>query len=128
MKFIILTLVQLLFSNFGLALSAQPLIEHPQSEYPLCHAQLKDEVATVVAEARWQEQVFIQTLSGDQQQIKISTSVGNQNVMSLWVRNDLEQPKPHGFFTFIHFAPKQEQKFWFYLDSGYFVEITCLLN
>lgn len=96
--------------------------------HPSCRAQLRNEFGAPVTEVEWQEQVFIRTLEGDLHRIKISTSVGDQHVMSLWVRNELEEPKPHGFFTFVQFMPNKEEKFWFYLDTGYSVEIACHWN
>jgi len=105
-----------IFSLFGAVAFAEP--------GPACKALMLDTQNTPVAKLEWKETVFIGMISGDGLGIKISTSLGNNQVMSLWIREKRE-PYPNGAFSFVDLSSGREQKNALYLSNGYHVEVTC---
>lgn len=92
---------------------------------PSCHAELFDEYNTLISEVKWQEDLFMGTLLGASVPTLISTSVGNDKVMSLWVREDLEDGQA-GMFSFVDLSSGKEQFLKFYMSDKFAVAVTCI--
>ena len=95
-------------------------------EFPACQAELNDEMNQVLARTEWQEQVYLGSISdGVNRPILISTSAGNDKVMSLWVREKSEG-NPNGMFSFVDLSSGKEQYLRFYMANGQSVGVRCL--
>ncbi|MFA6237956.1 MAG: hypothetical protein WC635_11550 [Bacteriovorax sp.] len=92
---------------------------------PVCHAQLFDEYNTLVSEAEWQEDLFMGTLEGASVPTLITTSVGNDKVMSLWVREEREEGQA-GMFSFVDLSSGKEQFLKFYMADKFAVAVSCI--
>lgn len=91
---------------------------------PSCKAELKDENNTLVSKVEWQEDLFMGHLEGATLPMLITTSVGNDKVMSLWVR-EKKQKNEAGMFSFVDLSSGKEQFLKFYMSDGYAVAVTC---
>lgn len=107
-------LFALLFSPLALA-----------GEFPHCRAEMNDAVNTVVARSEWEQDLYIGSISdGVGPAVLISTSAGDNKVMSLWVREKAEG-NPNGMFSFVDLSSGREQYLRFYMASGMSVGVTC---
>lgn len=91
---------------------------------PACKALMLDSQNTPVAKKEWKETVFIGIIEGDGIGIRISTSLGDNQIISLWIREKRE-PYPNGAFSFVDLSSGREQKNALYLANGYHIEVTC---
>ena len=91
---------------------------------PACHAELKDENNGLVSKIQWQEDLFMGHLEGASNPVLITTSVGNDKIMSLWVREKKEQNQA-GMFSFVDLSSGKEQFLKFYMADKYAVAVTC---
>ncbi len=64
-------------------------------------------------------------LEGASVPVLITTSVGNNKIMSLWVREKREQSQA-GMFSFVDLSSGTEQFLKFYMADGYAVAVTCI--
>lgn len=115
MKTLLLTFVMLL---------SVPSFADQQTQGPLCISKMFDEYNYPVAEKKWMQHVFVGMIEANGLGVKISTSLGNDQIMSLWIR-DKRTPNPNGAFAFVDLSSGREQKNALYLANGYHVEVTC---
>lgn len=114
MKFIFTLVGLLVCAHAALAINA---------DQPFCKAELNDELNNPLAKLEWQENLFMGSMRTPSQTILITTSAGNEKIMSLWVRE--KKDKPNGMFSFVDLSSKREQYLRFYMSDGYSVGVTC---
>lgn len=114
MKFTLLFLAQLF---------ATPAIASEQGGLPLCKAEVRDEMNQTVSSLVWREDLFIGKIEGASQPILISTSLGDNKIISLWVREPKEFP--NGMFSFVDLSTGREQYFRFYMADRSSVQVIC---
>lgn len=94
-------------------------------EFPNCRAEMNDALNNVVARDEWEEDMHLGSISdGVNPAVLISTSAGDNKVMSLWVREKAEG-NPNGMFSFVDLSSGREQYLRFYMASGMSVGVTC---
>ncbi len=94
-------------------------------EFPHCRAEMNNEVNEVLATTEWEEDVYIGSISdGANPAVLISTSAGNEKIMSLWVRDKSER-YPNGMFSFVDLSNGKDQYLRFYMANGLSVGVTC---
>lgn len=98
-----------------------------ETTLPSCHAQLMDEYNGVVSESKWQEDLYMGHLEGATTPILITTSVGNDKIMSLWVR-EKKTERQAGMFSFVDLSSGKEHFLKFYMADKYAVAVTCVWN
>lgn len=98
---------------------------YADSTLPSCHAELVNDFNEVVSETKWQEQLFMGHLEGATTPILITTSVGNDKIMSLWVREKKTEGQA-GMFSFVDLSSGKEQFLKFYMADKYAVAVTCI--
>lgn len=90
---------------------------------PVCVAELNDEVNTPVFRVEWSEVLYMGAVRTPTRTILVSTSLGDNKVMSLWVRDKRE--KPNGMFSFLDLSTGRDQYMRFYMDDGFSLGVTC---
>ncbi|MGE0632075.1 MAG: hypothetical protein AB7O96_06685 [Pseudobdellovibrionaceae bacterium] len=96
-------------------------------DLPFCQAELNNEFNEVIAKNEWREDLFIGAIEGATQTVLISTSVGNDKIMSLWVREKTPS-RPNGLFSFVDLSSGRKQYSRFYMADGFSVGVTCQLT
>jgi hypothetical protein len=91
---------------------------------PHCKASLHDSVNQTVNSKEWQESLYLGSLGGATHTVLISTSLGHEQIMSLWVREKKEKDQA-GMFSFVDLSSGKEQYMRFYMADGYSVSVTC---
>ena len=91
---------------------------------PKCKAELNDEFNQLISKSEWKENLYLGSLTGASQAVLISTSLGNDQIMSLWVREKQEK-KQVGMFSFVDLSSGKDQYLRFYMADGYSVGVTC---
>lgn len=91
---------------------------------PLCKAELNDPVNTLVNKTEWRQDLYLGSIGGATQTVLISTSLGNDKIMSLWVREKREENQA-GMFSFVDLSSGRDQYMRFYMADGYSVGVTC---
>lgn len=100
-----------------------PVLASDKGGLPSCKAELNDDLNTPVARLDWKEDLYMGSVSTPTRGILITTSLGNNQVMSLWVRD--KQNKPNGMFSFVDLSSGKDQYLRFYMDDGYSLGVTC---
>lgn len=117
MKDILIAAVLISISNTSWAAEEEGL--------PFCTAELNDPFSfTVVAKTEWREDFFIGEIEGATQTVLITTSLGYDQIMSLWVR-EKRQSNQAGMFSFVDLSSGKPQYLRFYMADGYSVGVTC---
>ncbi len=94
-------------------------------EFPTCRAEMNDAVNNVVAREEWEKDMYVGSISdGVNPAVLISTSAGDNKIMSLWVR-EKTGGNPNGMFSFVDLSSGREQYLRFYMASGMSVGVTC---
>jgi len=92
---------------------------------PACAAKLIDSIGMPISSLKWKEDFFMGSISGASNTVLISTSLGYDQVMSLWVREKKES-NPAGMFSFVDLSSGRSQYLNFYMADGYSVAVTCV--
>lgn len=92
-------------------------------EIPTCRATLNDNVNSTLSELTWKQDFFTGFLKGASNPVLITTSMGDDKIMSLWVREKAE--KAAGMFSFVDLSSGREQYMRFYMADGFSVGVTC---
>lgn len=95
--------------------------------FPKCHAELRDENNNLISESKWQEDLYMGHLEGATIPILITTSAGNNKIMSLWVREKKTEGQA-GMFSFVDLSSGKEQFLKFYMADQFSVAVTCNWN
>ena len=112
-----------LFLIFGWVGFAQAADD--QGGLPKCQAEVRDDVNATVSTLEWRQDLFIGAIEGASQTILISTSLGNDKIMSLWVR-EKKDSHPNGMFSFVDLSSGREQYFRFYMADRFSVLVKCI--
>lgn len=91
---------------------------------PYCRADLSDTIGVVVTEMEWQQDLFMGKIAGASVPVLISTSEGDNQVMSLWVREDVAG-YPNGMFSFVDLSDGREHGMRLYMRDGFSVGVKC---
>jgi hypothetical protein len=91
---------------------------------PLCQAELRNDMNTTIAKTNWNQDFYMGHLEGATNAVLITTSLGNDQIMSLWVR-EKRQANQAGMFSFVDLSSGREQYMRFYMADGYSVLVNC---
>lgn len=91
---------------------------------PGCRAQLNNEVNQVITQISWNGSFYMGVMEGATYPVLITTSLGNDQIMSLWVR-EKRTSNQAGMFSFVDLSSGKEQYLRFYMQDGYSVGVTC---
>lgn len=100
------------------------ILEAKAEGLPSCYAELNNEFNEVIAKQEWTEDLYIGSIEGASQVVLISTSLGENQIMSLWVREKTSS-RPNGLFSFVDLSSGRKQYSRFYKADGYSVGVTC---
>lgn len=115
--------MKLFFTLSAFLLFSAPALADSPGGLPRCKAEVRDEVNMTVSSLEWKQDLFIGKIHGASQPILISTSVGDHQIMSLWVRED--KAIPNGMFSFVDLSSGREQYYRFYMADRFSVLVTC---
>lgn len=90
---------------------------------PVCRAELSDDLNNSISQIEWQQELYMGVIQGAPVPVLISASVGDQNMMSIWVRE--KTADPNGVFSFMDLSSGREMSMRFYMANRYSVEIRC---
>ena len=117
MKNIIYTLFVLMAGSF-------PAFATETQGLPSCKVQMLDEFNMPVTEVEWKDSFYSGMIIGNGLGILVTASLGNDQVMSLWIRDKRPQ-HPNGMFSFVDLSSGRPQRHALYLANGYHIESTC---
>ena len=91
---------------------------------PNCRAELNDSVNTPLSKISWKKDFFQGEINGASSPVLITTSLGNNQIMSLWVREKKIKDFA-GMFSFVDLSSGREQYMRFYMSDQYSVGVHC---
>lgn len=91
---------------------------------PACTVKMFDEFNMPISQVEWTDEFYTGMIIGNSLGILVTASLGNNQLMSLWIRDKRPQ-HPNGMFTFMDFASGREQRHSLYLANGYHIEASC---
>ena len=109
----------------GLLLGAYSGADNLDKGRAACKAEINDDVGQPLGDSAWVEETYIGHIETPGRVILISTSMGFDKQMSLWVREKTQSPYPWGMYTFMDFTSGRPQYGRFYLPNGISVGVTC---
>ncbi len=89
-----------------------------------CRAELNNEVNTIVGQAQWQDPFYMGAIEGDGMAFLVTTSLGNNDIMSLWVREKKLDGKA-GMFSFVDLSSGRDQYSRYYVENGFSIGVVC---
>jgi hypothetical protein len=94
-----------------------------QEGLPSCRAELNDENNMLIQKIEWREKLFMGSIEGATRPVLITTSLGDHQIMSLWVR-EKTNTEPYGLFSFVDLSSGREQYLRFYMSNRFSVGVT----
>lgn len=91
---------------------------------PSCKAVVYDGVNYPIERLEWEQKIFTGSIQTPSRTVLITTSLGNKQVMSLWVR-EKKEGHPSGMNVFLKLSPERDQDMRFYMVDGYSVGVKC---
>ncbi len=110
---------------FSLLLLASTFAYANDGGLPACTADVHDEKNYPVQTLNWKTDFYTDTMRTLSRTMLITTSLGLNQVMSLWVREKVSG-YPTGMMVFVDLSSGKEQSHRLYMPDGYSVAVRCI--